>query len=214
MHDGFEEANDAWQAEGWVRTDNRLPQQTWLQVVQETPDGIAYVTRSLMTESGEILVDLQPDAWAAHIAISPIVPRSSLNTDYSLEVRLFDVEGAPMTTAIECRVTTTHGLNHRAVPNGKKIGLLPQGATVTALDRRQGWYRVAYDGNYRLDQRRLYEISGRLRISFAPDNWPPSADFAAAKTMLENERALRMRPIPRAGKDSFASPMQNQYNSE
>ena len=147
LHDGFETADDAWQEEGWVRTDNRLPQQTWVQVVQETPKEL-HVTRSLMTESDEILVDLQPDAWAAHIAISAIVPRSSLDTDYSLEVRLFDLEGAPMTTALECRVTTTHGLNHRAVPNGQKIGLLPQGATVTALDRRQGWYRVAYDGKF------------------------------------------------------------------
>lgn len=147
LHDGFEEANDAWQEEGWFRTDNHLPQQTWVQVAQETPEEL-HVTRALMTESGEMLVDLQPDAWAAHIAISPIVPRSSLNTDYSLEVRLLDTEGAPMTAALECRVTTTHGLNHRAVPNGQKIGLLPQGATVTALDRRQGWYRVAYDGNF------------------------------------------------------------------
>ena len=58
------------------------------------------------------------------------------------------MEGAPKTTALECRVTTTHGLNHRAVPKGQKIGLLPHGATVTALDRRQGWYRVAYDGKF------------------------------------------------------------------
>ena len=39
-HDGFESPDDAWIAEGWIRTDNRLPQRTWLQVVQETPDGL------------------------------------------------------------------------------------------------------------------------------------------------------------------------------
>ena len=45
-----------------------------------------------------------------------------------------------------CTVTTTHALNFRDAPNGKKIGLLPHGTVAMALNRRAGWFKVAYDG--------------------------------------------------------------------
>ncbi len=145
FHDGFETPDEDWVAEGWLRTDNRLPQRVWLQIAQETSDGLR-LSRRLMSASGEVSVDLLPDVWSAHVAISPILPRNALPTEYALTLRLFDSAGAPMSAARSCRVRTTHGLNFRAAPHGEKIGLLPQGTTVPALNRRAGWFKVAYDG--------------------------------------------------------------------
>ncbi len=145
FHDGFETPDEGWVEEGWLRTDNRLPQRTWLQVVQEAPEGLRR-SRHMMSSSGEIIVDLLPDVWSAHVAVSPVVPRTALPTEYALTLGLFDAEGAPMAAARGCRVRTTHGLNFRAAPDGEKIGLLPQGTSVPALNRRAGWFKVAYDG--------------------------------------------------------------------
>ena len=51
-----------------------------------------------------------------------------------------------MSTADECIVTTTHALNFRATPNGEKIGLVPQGAALDALDREDDWFKVEHAG--------------------------------------------------------------------
>ena len=144
-HDGFESPDDAWIEEGWIRTDNRLPQRAWLQVVQENAEGL-HLTRSLMTSSGDMTVELLPDVSQALVAISPIVPQTSLETQYSLEVNLIDADGALMAAARICTVTTTHALNFRDAPNGDKIGLLPQGTAATALSLSEGWFKVAHDG--------------------------------------------------------------------
>ena len=146
-HDGFESPDDAWREEGWIRTDNRLPQRTWLQVVQENAEGL-HLSRHLMTSSGEVTIDVLPNVSQALIAISPVVPQTSMETQYSLEVNLLDAAGSPMTVARECTVTTTAALNFRAVPNGEKIGLLPQGTAVLALDQKEGWFKVEYDGKH------------------------------------------------------------------
>ena len=139
-HDGFESPD-----EGWIRTDNRLPQRAWLQVGQENTEGL-HLTRSLMTSSGDMTVDLLPDVSQALVAISPVVPQTSLETQYSLEVNLIDADGALMAAARVCTVTTTHALNFRDAPNGNRIGLLPQGTAATALNRSQGWLKVEHDG--------------------------------------------------------------------
>ena len=143
-HFGFEFPDDSWTAEGWIRTDNRLPQRTWLQVVQETPDGL-HLDRRMLHASGEIIVDLRPDATVAHIAISPVVPATSLETEFALELSLLDANNAPMAAPRACKVTTTHGLNFRDAPSGDKIGLVPFGTAVAALEKSQGWFRVIHD---------------------------------------------------------------------
>ena len=145
VHDGFETKDDAWVAEGWIRSDNRLPQRAWLQVVQENADGL-HRSRYLMTSTGEAVIDVLPGVSQALVAISPIVPHTSLDTEYTLEVNLLDDEGLPMAARRECSLTTTNALNFRDAPNGAKIGLLPQGATVDGLDSRQGWFKVEYEG--------------------------------------------------------------------
>ena len=144
FHDSFEAPDDAWIAEGWIRTDNRLPNNTWLQVVQETDAGLD-VSRSLMTGPGEMIVDLLPGVERAIVAISPIVPQTALETEYSLEVNLLDADGEVIIIDRDCKLTTTTGLNFRDAPNGDKIGLLPQGTAVWALDSREGWFNVEYD---------------------------------------------------------------------
>ena len=145
FHDSFEESDDAWIAEGWIRTDNRLPNNTWLQVVQETGDGYE-VSRALVSGSGDLTVDVLPGVSQALIAISPVVPGTSFPTEYELEAYLVDAEGGFMTVTRECKLTTTAGLNFRDAPDGNKIGLLPQGTAVWALDSSGDWYNVEYDG--------------------------------------------------------------------
>ena len=143
--DGFETPDDAWIAEGWIRTDNRLPNNIWLQVVQETDAGLE-VSRSLMSGPGEMTVDLLPGVERALVAVSPVVPQSGFETEYTLEATRLDADGAAIIVDLDCKLTTTHGLNFRDAPNGSKIGLLPQGAAVWALDSREGWFNVEYDG--------------------------------------------------------------------
>ena len=145
VHDGFETQDDAWIAEGWIRSDNRLPQRAWLQVVQENADGL-HLSRYLMTSTGEAAIDVLPGVSQALVAISPIVPHTSLKTDYALELNLLNDDGAIMSAARDCKVTTTAALNFRDAPGGEKIGLLPPGTAVDALGSRDGWFNVEHKG--------------------------------------------------------------------
>ncbi len=144
FHDGFESANSGWIEEGWIRTDNRLPNNTWLQVVQETEAGLE-VTRSLMAGSGERIVDLLPGVDSVVVAISPVVLQTALESEYALEVNLLDADGNEIVVEFSCQLTTTAGLNFRDAPNGNKIGLVPQGAALWALDRSGDWFQVEYE---------------------------------------------------------------------
>ena len=144
-HEDFETPDDSWRAEGWIRTDNRLPNNTWLQVVQETRDGFQ-VSRALVTGSGDLIVKLLPGVDQALVAVSPVVPQTSMPTDYELGFYLVDAEGEIMVVTRECTVTTTATLNFRATPNGNKFGLVPQGTVLDALDRSEDWYMVSYGG--------------------------------------------------------------------
>ena len=58
---------------------------------------------------------------------------------------MFDAAGAPMSEP-GCTVTTTDALNFRATPSGDKIGLVPMGAALDALDKDGDWFMVYYDG--------------------------------------------------------------------
>ena len=142
-HEDFESPDESWVAEGWIFTDNRLPNSTWLQVTQVTRDG-PQVSRILANGDGELTVDLLPGVSQALVAVSPVVPVTGLETVYSLEFSLFDAAGAPMTEP-GCTVTTTHALNFRATPNGDKIGLVPMGTALDALDKDGDWFMVYYD---------------------------------------------------------------------
>ena len=144
-HEDFEAPDESWVADGWVRTDNRLPNITWLQVAQETRDGVD-VSRSLIRGSGELSVDILPGVSQVLVAVSPVVPYTGLNSAFELELNLLNAAGEIMFVSRECTVTTTHALNFRASPNGNKIGLAPEGATLDAFDRDGDWFKVEYRG--------------------------------------------------------------------
>ena len=143
--EGFEAPDESWDADGWVRTDNRLPNKTWLQVVQDTRDGL-HISRSLIHGNGDLMVDLQPGVSQVLVAVSPVVPRTSLKTEYELELYLMNAAGEVMVVSRECTVTTTHALNFRATPNGNKIGLVPKGTALDASDRDGDWFMVTFNG--------------------------------------------------------------------
>ena len=145
FQDGFETADEAWIAEGWIRSDNRLPNNIWLQAAQESR-GRLHVSRSLVKGSGELHVDILPGVSQVLVALSPVVPQTNQTSSYRLELNLFDAAGAPMEAASECQLRTTTGLNFRDAPGGDKIGLLPVGTVAFALGSRDGWFNVEYDG--------------------------------------------------------------------
>ena len=145
FRDSFETHDESWVAEGWVRTDNRLPNNTWLQAVQDTGNSLD-VSRALVTGSGELSVDILPGVSQVLVAVSPVVPYTSLPTDYELELSLINAAGEIMAVSRECTVTTTHALNFRATPNGNKIGLVPEGAALDALDKQGDWFKVEHIG--------------------------------------------------------------------
>ena len=145
FHDSFESPDDGWIAEGWIRSDNRLPNNTWLQVAQETRDSIE-VSRSLISGSGDLSVDILPGVSQVLVALSPVVPQTSLPTEYELELNLVNAAGEIMAVSRECTARTTHALNFRASPNGDKIGLVPQAAALDAFDRAGDWFKVEYAG--------------------------------------------------------------------
>ena len=113
--------------------------------MQETRDGLQ-VSRALVTGNGDLNVDLLPGVSRALVAVSPIVAQTSLPTEYELEFYLSNAAGEIMVVTRECSVTTTDFLNFRATPNGNKIGLVPKGTAVDALDRQGDWFMVDYNG--------------------------------------------------------------------
>ena len=57
------------------------------------------------------------------------------------------VEAVPVSQAVsDCAVITTHALNFRDGPGGKRIGVLPERTAVTATARTPGWFEVEHDG--------------------------------------------------------------------
>lgn len=145
FEDGFEAPDAAWEAEGWIRTDNRLPNSAWLQAVQETSDGLQ-ISRALLSGSGELSVDILPGVSQVLVAVSPMTPFTSMPGEFELEIALLNEAGEVMVVSRECTVTTTHALNFRATPNGNKIGLVPEGAALDAFDRDGDWFMVEYTG--------------------------------------------------------------------
>ena len=54
---------------------------------------------------------------------------------------------APMSQSLSnCMVRLKYSLNFRDAPAGEKIGAVPHDATLTALRRTPGWFKVDYHG--------------------------------------------------------------------
>lgn len=89
----FEADDGGWTADGWVRTDNRLPQRAWLQAVQRTQGGeILSLDRwrwapDLGESATSWTLDVDDEAQSVLLAVSPFAPVTSEAMPYALEVR-------------------------------------------------------------------------------------------------------------------------------
>jgi len=89
----FEADDGGWVADGWVRTDNRLPQRAWLQAVQRTQDDeIVSLNRwrwapDLGDTTSSWTLDVDDGAQTVLLAVSPYAPVTSEPMPYALQVR-------------------------------------------------------------------------------------------------------------------------------
>ncbi len=81
----FEQDSGGWQAAGWVRTDNRLPQQVWVQAVQKFGQRVQ-VSRWLAPAESDWQLALVQGVDQVIIAISPFAPVTNTPTTYTLDV--------------------------------------------------------------------------------------------------------------------------------
>jgi hypothetical protein len=81
----FEDGDAGWQAEGWVRTDNRLPGRAWVQAVEQVGSDVI-VTRREAHGPVDIPLSLRPNTSQVVVIISPLVPVSSVPVKYTLHV--------------------------------------------------------------------------------------------------------------------------------
>lgn len=82
----FEADGGGWQAEGWIRTDNRVPLQTWVQAIQILPNGIE-VQRWLAHGHEVVSLDLWPATQDVFVAVSPYAPLTDLPVAFTLLMR-------------------------------------------------------------------------------------------------------------------------------
>lgn len=83
--DDFEIDGGGWLAEGWLRTDNRLPQDGWLQVAQLARGEIISVERFRIGD-GEYNIALAPGVDQVLVALSPFSPVTTVPMPYTLKV--------------------------------------------------------------------------------------------------------------------------------
>ena len=83
----FEQDDGGWQAEGWVRTDNRLPQQVWVQAVQQIGQQVV-VKRWLAPAESDCQLPIEKGANTVLIAISPFAPVTNTPATYTLDVKV------------------------------------------------------------------------------------------------------------------------------
>lgn len=81
----FEAGDGGWQAQGWVWTDNTLPQNVWVQAVQRTRDDV-HVTRWQANAETTWILPLEPDVEQVVIAVSPFAPLTTVTMPYTLTV--------------------------------------------------------------------------------------------------------------------------------
>lgn len=80
-------ANVDWFAEGWVLTDNRLPQVMWLQAVQDVAgDDFGHVMRWQLVGADSITLPLMPDVERVRWALSPIAPTTTTPVELTLTI--------------------------------------------------------------------------------------------------------------------------------
>ncbi|MEP7291121.1 MAG: hypothetical protein ABI835_05030 [Chloroflexota bacterium] len=83
--DDFETDDGGWQAQGWLWTDNRLPQGGWVQVAQQDNGETVSVERWQVGESA-YHVELAAGVDQVLLAISPFAPVTTVAMSYTLTV--------------------------------------------------------------------------------------------------------------------------------
>ncbi len=81
----FEADSGGWIAEGWVWIDNVLPQQTWVQAVQQIGDTVQIIRWQGPAAEGWTL-PLSPGVDQVVLAISPFAPLTTLPMPYTLNI--------------------------------------------------------------------------------------------------------------------------------
>ncbi len=85
----FSSAADEWQAEGWVLTDNRLPQKLWLQVFQRVNQQVEAIELSrwlVEGGGGEYSVRVVQDVNNVVVILSPFAPTTTVPAEVTLNV--------------------------------------------------------------------------------------------------------------------------------
>jgi len=81
----FETDDGGWEAAGWVRTDNRLPQQLWVQVVQQRGSEVILHRWLAPAEShGQIPIETAVDRVL--LVVSPFAPVTNVPATYALTI--------------------------------------------------------------------------------------------------------------------------------
>lgn len=87
----FDGEPDGWQSEGWVLTDNRLPQHAWVQLMARDGDGTVVFERRLWPSDftdNRVQFDVDPTWTDAALAVLPITPVTTVAADYVLVVEV------------------------------------------------------------------------------------------------------------------------------
>lgn len=74
-----------WEAQGWIRADNRLPQQVWVQAVQQAGDEVQ-VSRWLAPLESQWTLPLVEGAQQVTLIVAPFAPVTTVAMPYTLEV--------------------------------------------------------------------------------------------------------------------------------
>lgn len=82
----FETDGGGWQPEGWILTDNRLPQRAWVQVVEHQGND-SIVTRYLAHGDESWTLNLSPETDMLTLAISLFAPMTTESVAYELVIK-------------------------------------------------------------------------------------------------------------------------------
>jgi immune inhibitor A len=82
----FEADAGGWETDGWIRIDNRLPQQIWVQAAQVVGDTV-HQDRWLAAGDGEWSLKLIPGAEQIVLAVSPFAPVTTVPITYTLNIQ-------------------------------------------------------------------------------------------------------------------------------
>jgi hypothetical protein len=84
----FDDGDDGWIAEGWLRTDNRLPQRAWVQLIYH--NGAEVRVQRWLHPGGEarFIHETPFDFSYVYLAISPFAPVTTVPADYRVVMSL------------------------------------------------------------------------------------------------------------------------------